>query len=276
MFNSGISFQSCEIDRSLPTAHDSPTTAELYSPGNTSPLSTTQFPTSALSKIPTSPNPVLTSAPALTATPTVTPGPALPPTPTPAPTLTPTPTPTNAPALTPSPISQPRTRENLELMSGIPDFEEQFDPVTLLPGTTATTPANFFALIFTDDVIAHIVFQTKLYARQCPPPSAYEWEECTPERLKSFLGLVILMGLKRVPSLPDYWSTTNLLGCPELVHRWPYRKFRGLLTCIHLNDNRTMVPSSSPNFDRLHKVRPVVEMVRKNCIEEYRPIMKQW
>ena len=32
-----------------------------------------------------------------------------------------------------------------------------------------------------------------------------------------------------------------------------------------------MVPSSSPSFDRLHKVRPVLEMVRKNYIEEYRP-----
>ena len=35
-------------------------------------------------------------------------------------------------------------------------------------------------------------------------------EQCTPAKLKSFLGLCTLMGLKRVPTLP----TTHLIGCP--------------------------------------------------------------
>ena len=79
------------------------------------------------------------------------------------------------------------------------------------------------------------------------------------------------MGLKKLPALPDYWSTTSLLGCPELVYRWPYRKFRGMLTCLHLNNNRTMLPLTDSNFDRLHKIRPVLEMIRKNCLEQYCP-----
>ena len=66
--------------------------------------------------------------------------------------------------------------------------------------------------------------------------------------LKSFLGLVILMGLKKLPSLPDYWSTSSLLGCPELVYRWPYRRFRGVLTCLHLNNNRTMLARQTPTL----------------------------
>ena len=44
-----------------------------------------------------------------------------------------------------------------------------------------------------------------------------------------------------------------------------------MLSCFHLNDNSMMVPPTSPNFDRLHKVRPLVEMVKDNCLKQYHP-----
>lgn len=186
---------------------------------------------------------------------------------------------TNAPASTSTSSSNTSTLPvastaiipaSLEFASGIPPFSESFGPTTLLPGVTAS-PVDFFELFFSTNVIDHIVAQTNLYANQNPPSPSYEWERCTHAKLKSFLGLCILMGLKRVPSLPDYWSTTDLLGCPELIHRWPYRIFRGILTCLHLNDNSVMLPPTDPNFDRLFKVRPLLDMIRDNCIKQYHP-----
>lgn len=97
------------------------------------------------------------------------------------------------------------------------------------------------------------------------------WQTCTPERLKSFLGMMIAMGVKRMPSLRDYWSSNILLGCPEIVSNWPYQQFRALLSNLHFNDNSTAVPRGEPGFDKCHKIRPILEKVAKNCLTKYHP-----
>lgn len=100
-----------------------------------------------------------------------------------------------------------------------------------------------------------------MYARQNPPSPSYQWEDCFPKKIRSFLGLCILMGLKKLPALEDYWTSSNLLGCPELVYRWPYRKFRAMLSTFHLNDNSKAPLSINASFDRLYKVRPLLDMI---------------
>ena len=122
----------------------------------------------------------------------------------------------------------------------------------------------------TSEVIGHIQTQTNLFAAQRSSP-LLGWEICTEERLKSFLGLVILMDIKRLPNLEDYWSTEPYLGCPELVLSWPYRQFRALLSNLHFNENSTAIPCGQPGYDRLHKVRPVLQMVAHNCSTLYIP-----
>ena len=54
-------------------------------------------------------------------------------------------------------------------------------------------------MLMTSDVIDHIVTQTNQFANQLSSP-LLGWETCTEERLKSFLGLVILMGINRLPT----------------------------------------------------------------------------
>ena len=139
--------------------------------------------------------------------------------------------------------------------------------VTLPPEATAV---DYFELFFTPSIIEHIVDQTNSYASQMTTPPQ-GWQQCTPNRLRSFLGLVIVMGIKRMPNLRDYWSQHTLLGCPEVVSSWPYNQFRALLSCLHFNDNSSAVPKGQPGYDRLHKVRPLLSMVSDRCISVYRP-----
>jgi len=54
--------------------------------------------------------------------------------------------------------------------------------------------------MFPDNLIDIILFQTNLYAQQAQKP-------CTTaikQELKSFLGLNIVIGIKRLPSYKDY------------------------------------------------------------------------
>ena len=97
------------------------------------------------------------------------------------------------------------------------------------------------------------------------------WKPCTSDRIRSFLGLVIAMGIKCLPNIGDYWSRVPLLGCPDLILSWPYQQFCALLSCLHFNDNATAIPKSQPRYDHLHKVRPFLELVLERCKMVYKP-----
>ena len=85
-----------------------------------------------------------------------------------------------------------------------------------------------------------------------------------------FLGVLIMTGLKKFPMLRDYWSSVPLLGCTENVESWPLCKFVGVLRCMHLNDNNTAIPRGQPGYDKLHKVRPFLELLQESFWANYK------
>uniref|UniRef100_A0A8W8MQT4 PiggyBac transposable element-derived protein domain-containing protein n=1 Tax=Magallana gigas TaxID=29159 RepID=A0A8W8MQT4_MAGGI len=40
---------------------------------------------------------------------------------------------------------------------------------------------------------------------------------------------------------------------------------------LHINDNQAQAPAGSPNYDRLHKIRPLIDMTRGNFQKFYKP-----
>lgn len=69
----------------------------------------------------------------------------------------------------------------------------------------------------------------------------------------------------------DYWSQHPLLGVPGITSGMSRNRFRDILKNLHLNDNSKMPSSGQPNYDRLYKVRPLLESVRKNNQKAYTP-----
>ena len=79
------------------------------------------------------------------------------------------------------------------------------------------------------------------------------------------------MGLKKYPATDDYWSTHPILGCPAISKVWTKRKYWAFSHCFYLNDNSTALPHDHVGHDKLHKVRPVLDQVRRNCCEKFNP-----
>ena len=52
-----------------------------------------------------------------------------------------------------------------------------------------------------------------------------------------FLGIIIAMGVHKLPNLAHYWSSDCLLGAPGISVGMPTDHFKALLRCFHLNDN---------------------------------------
>ena len=101
------------------------------------------------------------------------------------------------------------------------------------------------------------------------PPQG--WKVCTSDRMCSFWGVVIAMGVKCLLNLMDYCSLLTLLGCPNMIKSWPYNKFCALLSSLYFSDNSSAILKGQPGYDRLHKVRPFLEIVEERCKTLYKP-----
>ena len=168
-----------------------------------------------------------------------------------------------------SPPSSPPASSGAVVPFKPPQFTTPVGPCTLLNSTA--TPLDFFMLLFDQDIIQLLVDQTNLYASQNPPGARYKWHDTSANEIKLFLGIVIAMGIHRLLQLEDYWSCDVLLGVPGIVNGMPIDRFKVLQQCLHISDNTTMRPRDDPEYDRLHKVRPLLTATKANFLREYRP-----
>ena len=111
--------------------------------------------------------------------------------------------------------------------------------------TNGFQPADFYKLYLTDDLVQKMVDETNLYAQQymqanpnLPPHSrARQWSPVQKTDMEHFLGLCLLMGPVKKPSINYYWSTDPLLQTPVFGNIMSRDKFLLILRFFHLNDN---------------------------------------
>lgn len=139
--------------------------------------------------------------------------------------------------------------------SGVPDF---------IKNIQNPTPYELFRLFITDDFSDHLVFQTNLYAEQIKVSKGKQYVPTNAKEINAFLGLNLLMGIKRSPSYKDYWSSGPDLNDAFICSIMSQKRFGWLLSHIHVNDNSVMPNYTSPNFDKLYKLRPMINLLSAN------------
>ena len=151
-------------------------------------------------------------------------------------------------------------------------FRQSVGPATVLP--RAATALDFFKLLFSMNIVNRIVVETNKYAQQQYEAAGKDFESfqlVTKEEFMAFIGIFIAMGLHRLPSICDYWSTDWVLGVPSLVCCMPRHCAEKIFQYLYPNDNTNMVPKGNPGFDKLFKVRPFIDSIRANFLHEYSP-----
>lgn len=103
-------------------------------------------------------------------------------------------------------------------------------------------------------VIDIIVAESNLFATQ-----KHAVLDTTREEIRAFIGILIFMGYHNVPTIRLYWSTNHNFYCSRVANVMPLKRFLKLLRYIHLNDNQKMLPRSSDSFDKLFKIRPLID-----------------
>ena len=66
------------------------------------------------------------------------------------------------------------------------------------------------------------------------------------------------MGLHLVPTVDHYWSSDPLFRVQPVTDLMPIKRFNKLLQALHFDNNRSAHERNHPNYDKLHKVRPLL------------------
>lgn len=129
-------------------------------------------------------------------------------------------------------------------------FTESFGPNVLV---NTSSPVKIFDIFF-NDFYGNVIDQSNLYAHQCGKNLNLKLDE-----LRAFLGILIIMGFHRVPSIRLYWSADENFFCSRIASIMTQKRFLFILKNLHLNDNTLMPQRESIEFDKLYKIRPMVD-----------------
>lgn len=147
----------------------------------------------------------------------------------------------------------------------IPNFDSAGKP-THQGFTRLSQPIDYFNRYFDSEIIKKIVDETNLYAEQ---KNEKNWTPLTQEELQAFLGILIMMGINKLPTLELYWSSDPFFNNQEISSIMPVKRFKKIISNLHANDNQKAVPRNEPGFDKLYKVRPLITHFEKKFQEEY-------
>ena len=142
-----------------------------------------------------------------------------------------------------------------------------------------TQPLDIVSFFLDDDFYELLLTQINLYVNHyrighsmLPRYSrARLWKDVTVEEMWKFLALHLLTGIIRKPEISQYWSTDPLLVNPIFNNITSRNRDQSILELLHFNDD-TYYDAADPDWDRLFKVRPLVEHSVKRFKEAYIPI----
>ena len=123
-----------------------------------------------------------------------------------------------------------------------------------------------------DDLILLLTEQSNLYHSQNAEkwkvsPKTLKWSNITPEEMRKFLGLIILMGQVRKDNIRDYWSTDPTISTPIFPRTMSRNRFESIWQAWHFSDNSQQTQDSG----RLFKIWPVYEYFAHKFRSVYSP-----
>ncbi|XP_003369382.1 conserved hypothetical protein [Trichinella spiralis] len=128
--------------------------------------------------------------------------------------------------------------------------------------TEIGSPLMYFKKYFTDEMFQYIVDQSTTYAVQNNNLRVH----FSRHDIELFVGTLVKMGIIPMSRYQMYWSANFRVNS---IANWLTRnRFIETMRYLHFNDNlQTILDRDDPNYDRLCKIRPLLEMFGKCCVE---------
>ncbi|XP_056614672.1 piggyBac transposable element-derived protein 4 [Triplophysa dalaica] len=163
-----------------------------------------------------------------------------------------------------------------------PDIEppqQNFRPLRA-PGpqvilTASYSPMQFFHMFFSVSVMQKIIEHSNAYGANWLASRRTSWFDISLKDFKSFLALVIYMGLVKCFNLQDYWKKTDIYSLPYPIQVMSCRRFLAISSALHLSDPEEDVENEKKKgmagYDRLFKIKPLYDDIRMACQTYFHP-----
>lgn len=141
---------------------------------------------------------------------------------------------------------------------------EVFDEKLIAPTyllSNRCRPVAHLDKFFDDEVYQMLVTQTNLYAEQ---NRISNWTPVDKKEIRAFLGILVIMGYHILPQIELYWSTDPGFRVEEVASVMPIKRFKNIMRALHLNDNTQQPQPGNPDFDKLYKLRPLLNLLGNN------------
>ncbi|XP_063079932.1 piggyBac transposable element-derived protein 4-like [Engraulis encrasicolus] len=93
--------------------------------------------------------------------------------------------------------------------------------------------------------------------------------------MKHFLGLLVYMSVLELPKISDYWRQATIFRVPFPATVMARDRFLAILSNIHMSDPEKTAEEErkrgTEQYDHLHKVRPLMDLVKTQCKAIYHP-----
>ena len=128
----------------------------------------------------------------------------------------------------------------------------------------SSNPLDFLFLLWPESLCDLIVDETNRYGR-CKP----KWVDVNRDEILTFLGIVTLMGIKKLPRIKHYWSSSLSFCCnnPPLNGYMSHHRFWQVWSNLHVVDNSKL--SGSEGLTR--KFKPILDILSRTFFLNYSP-----
>lgn len=151
----------------------------------------------------------------------------------------------------------------IEINDTVPDFEEYPHECKYNIPDNVETPDEMFRLFLTDEILDKMVLETNSYAENFVTGSDLKnksrfksWKPTDREEMLKFFGIILVMGLVKVPHINDYWAQNPMYRNEYIGEVMKRDRFLMILKFWHFSKQR-----EGDGTDKLHKIRDVYEML---------------
>ncbi len=120
------------------------------------------------------------------------------------------------------------------------------------------TPCFVFDSFWDDDVIAHTVNMSNLYAAQ----KGIANFSVTQDEVRGVLAILLISGYVSLPSRRMFWEQTNDVANAAVSSIMSLSRFEEILRYLHFADNLNLPPD-----DKMAKVRPLFDMMNERYLK---------
>lgn len=132
---------------------------------------------------------------------------------------------------------------------------------------------DMFYQILSGDFWELLSTETNRYHQQVTEKDNYhhkkfeeKWENTTPDEMKAYFALCVIMSQVRKPTIESYWSERSSIETPLFRKTMPFSRFTLLSRYLHFVNDADMNQT-----DQLRKLQSVVEYLNKKFFEIYTP-----